>query len=334
MGRWKRGGIYKMTAKKILFLLGSFLMVLFYNACSPQGFEVYQASLNPQDSLSQGNPSQTPTPTPTPTLTPTPQPSLTPTPVPTVTMTPRPTVTATPPPTPTPTPTPTPVPVGELKMVLVFSKTAGFRHDSISAGVSMIQALGQKNRFQVVHTEDATQFNDANLAQYDVVVWLNATGEVLNAAQQMAFQRYINSGGGYVGIHAAADCSYNWPWYGQLLGNGAWFLSHPVIQTAQLEVVDPQDPAGKAFGQMTFSFQDEWYNFRQNPEKVAHVVLKIKESSYQGGTMGASHPITWYHVYDGGRVWYTNLGHNIADYSDARFAAHILAGLQWAAGVP
>src|SRR5215470_10195389 len=143
--------------------------------------------------------------------------------------------------------------------VLVFSATAGFRHDCIPNGIAAIQALGSTNNFAVDATEDATAFSDANLAQYKVVVFLCTTGDVLtNAAQQNALQNFIAAGGGWVGIHSAADTEYSWTWYGGLLG--AYFASHPAIQSATVKVIDPIDPS-TSFLPRRWVRTDEWYNF-------------------------------------------------------------------------
>jgi len=219
-----------------------------------------------------------------------------------------------------------------LSRVLVFSRTLGFRHDSIGAGVTAIQKLGVENGFSVDPTEDPTRFNDATLADYDVVVFLSTTADVLDDTQQGAFQRYIQAGGGWVGVHSATDTEYGWPWYGQLIGNGAWFRVHPPIQTAQL-VVEQADHASTAHLPARFSLQDEWYNFRANPRAAVTVLLRLDETSYMAGdgAMG-DHPIAWYHEFDGGRAWYTALGHRIELYTDPQYTRHLLGGIKWAAG--
>ena len=210
--------------------------------------------------------------------------------------------------------------------VLLFTKTAAFRHDSIPAAV---QALSARPDFAADHTEDAGAFTDANLARYDVVVFLMTTGDVLDAAQQAAMERFVRSGGGFVGVHSAADTEYGWPWYGQLLGT--WFKTHPAVQQATLDVVDPSSPATAGLPRQ-WTRTDEWYAFRTQPQGV-HVLLTIDESTYQPGdaAMGASHPIAWEHDFDGGRAFYTALGHIPASYSDQNFLHHIYGGIYWAA---
>ncbi|GIH09035.1 hypothetical protein Rhe02_71020 [Rhizocola hellebori] len=225
-------------------------------------------------------------------------------------------------------------PVGQaaaapLTRVLVFSKTAGFRHSSIPNGIAAIQALGSANGFTVVATEDANQFTTANLAQFQAVIWLSTTGDVLNDAQQTAFQSYIASGGGYVGIHAAADTEYDWAWYGGLVG--AYFASHPAIQTATVRVEDRSNISTSHLP-ATWSRSDEWYNYRTNVRANAKVLANLNEASYTGGSMGGDHPITWCQNYGGGRSWYTGLGHTEATYTEVNFTRMLLGGIQFAAG--
>lgn len=221
--------------------------------------------------------------------------------------------------------TPTPA---TTRRILLFSKTAGFRHASIPDAIAAIEALGTANTFTVDKTEDATRFNATTLAQYDAVVFLMTTGNVLNDAQQAAFEGYIQSGGGYVGIHSASDTEYDWPWYGDLMG--AFFADHPSIQTATIDVEDQIHSSTAHFGE-TWIRNDEWYNFQRNPRSNVNVLLSLDESTYSGGTMG-DHPIAWYHEFDGGRAWYTGGGHTKASYAEADFMQHILGGIQYAAG--
>ena len=212
--------------------------------------------------------------------------------------------------------------------VLVFSKTAGFRHDSIPAGIAAIQQLATQNNFTVETTEDAAQFNATNLARFQAVIWLSTTADVLNATQQTAFENYVRGGRGYVGIHAAADTEYDWPWYGGLVG--AYFASHPAIQNATVRVEDRTHPSTASLP-ATWPRNDEWYNYRTNPRSQTHVLATLDESTYSGGTMGADHPIAWCRAYDGGRSWYTGGGHTIESFSDTNFRNHLLGGIRYAA---
>jgi len=213
--------------------------------------------------------------------------------------------------------------------VLVFSKTAAFRHDSIPVGIQTIRDLGAANNFTVTATEDANQFTTANLSRFEAVVFLSTTGDVLNATQQSAFEQYIGAGGGYVGVHSAADTEYDWPFYGNLVG--AYFNSHPAIQQARVNVEDRAHAATAHLGQ-TWTRTDEWYNFRTNPRSSAHVLASLDETSYSGGSMGGDHPISWCKPYSGGRSFYTAMGHTQESYADPAFRNHLLGGIRYAAG--
>ena len=219
--------------------------------------------------------------------------------------------------------------IGPQFKVLVFSKTAGFRHDSIPDGIAMIQQLGAGNHFAVDASEDATVFSDANLANYKVVVFLNTTGDILAPDQKSAFQRYIQNSGGFVGIHSASDTEHSWSWYGGLVG--AFFLSHPAVQPATIKVEDTAHPSTSFLG-TTWQRTDEWYNFVTNPRGTVHVLATLDESTYTGGTMGADHPIGWCQVYNGGRSWYTAGGHTKEAYAESLYQQHVLGGIQYAAG--
>ncbi len=215
-------------------------------------------------------------------------------------------------------------------VVLVFSKTAGFRHDSIPDGILAIEELGRLHGFRTEASEDAAIFNDADLARYRAVIFLSTTGDILDSQQQAAFERYIQGGGGFVGVHAASDTEYAWPWYGALVGS--YFASHPHIQPATLIVSDTQHPSTQPLP-AEWPRTDEWYNFRAALSPAVEILVRIDESSYSGGTMGELHPISWYHRYDGGRAWYTALGHTRESYSEPLFRAHLLGGIRWAAGI-
>ncbi|HVK25714.1 MAG TPA: ThuA domain-containing protein [Actinokineospora sp.] len=214
--------------------------------------------------------------------------------------------------------------------VLVFSKTAAFRHSSVDEGVAAIQKLGVDNGFIVATTEDATKFTDTNLAQYDVVVFMSTTGDVLDATQQAAFERYIQAGGGYAGVHAASDTEYDWAWYGNLVG--AYFKDHPPgTSSAKIKVEDPAHPSTAGMSTV-WTRTDEWYNFTTNPRDKVHVLASMDESSYTGGSNGVEHPISWCQNYDGGRSWYTGLGHTEASFTEPQFLQHLLGGIKTAAG--
>jgi type 1 glutamine amidotransferase len=223
---------------------------------------------------------------------------------------------------------------------LIFTKTAAFRHtDCIREGTAAIQDLADHRGFNADHTEDAGAFTDANLANYDVVIFLCTTGNVLDEEQQAAFERFIQGGGGYAGIHSASDTEYDWPWYGGLVG--AYFLDHPFapqFQVATMHVEDRHTAATNGLGD-TWVREEEWYNFRSNPRDAGvHVLLTVDEdtynpSGYTGSTgMGDDHPISWCHSYDGGRAFYTALGHKGDYWSERKLLAHVLGGIEMAAG--
>ncbi|MGB9997681.1 lectin [Streptomyces pseudogriseolus] len=214
--------------------------------------------------------------------------------------------------------------------ILVFSRTAGFRHSSIDEGVTALRDLGAANNFTVDATEDPAAFTTANLARYRAVVFLSTTGDVLGSAQEAALEQYMGSGGGYVGVHAAADTEYDWPFYAGLAG--ALFQSHPAIQPATVEVEDRAHDATAHLGP-TWQRTDEWYNYRTNPRTTAHVLASLDESSYSGGSMSGDHPIAWCKDYAGGRAFYTGGGHTEESYADPAFRRHLLGGIRWAAGV-
>jgi type 1 glutamine amidotransferase len=238
------------------------------------------------------------------------------------------------------TPPPPPEPA-VLDNVLLFSRTAGFRHQSIPAGIQAIQALGAANGFAVDATEDPTRFTDESLAAFDAVIFLStttdpavATNHVLDETQQAAFERYIRAGGGWVGIHSASDTEYYWAWYGQLIGGDAYFLGHPAIQQVTVRL-EGEPHVSTEHLPATFQVTDELYSFRQNPRASVTVLMTLDESTYNQEqarlTMG-DHPISWYHEFDGGRAWYTGLGHTNEMFADPRFTQHVLGGIRWAAG--
>ncbi|MEX0904999.1 MAG: ThuA domain-containing protein [Balneolaceae bacterium] len=219
--------------------------------------------------------------------------------------------------------------------ILVFSKTSGFYHASIPDGIAAIEKLGSENGFEVDTTTNADHFTEANLEQYSAVIFLNTTGDVLNEYQEADFERYIQSGGGYVGLHSAADTEYQWGWYGRLAGG--YFLDHPGIndphpnvQPGVLTVGDHTHPSVE-FLPENWEHTDEWYSYKNLNENV-NVLLSVDEDSYEGGADMGEHPIAWYHDYDGGRAFYTGLGHTNEAYSNDLFLQHILAGIQYAIG--
>jgi uncharacterized protein len=221
------------------------------------------------------------------------------------------------------------VPAKKMPRVLVFSKTSGYHHACIAAGIKALEKMGVENGFACDFTTDSLQFTSKNLKKYAAVVFLNTTGNVLADVQQKAFEKYIRSGKGFVGIHAATDTEYGWPWYNQLVG--AYFKSHPKQQTAKVIVKDQSFIATKHLP-ATWSKWDEWYNFKNTHFDKVNVLMTVDESSYTGGQNGDNHPVAWYHDFDGGRSFYTALGHTDETYSDPHFVQHLLGGIQYAMG--
>ena len=213
--------------------------------------------------------------------------------------------------------------------VLVFSKTNGYRHASIPDGVDMLTALGDEKGWTVAATEDSTVFRRERLAAVDVVVFLSTSGDVLGPPGQRALQAFVQNGGGFVGIHAASDTEYDWPWYGRLVG--AYFKGHPPVQAATVRVEDRSHPSTRMLP-AAWSRRDEWYDFRTNPRDSVRVLATLDASTYDGGTMGDDHPIAWCRRVGDGRAWYTAGGHTAASFREPLFRQHVHGGLQWAAG--
>ena len=219
--------------------------------------------------------------------------------------------------------------VGAQNRVLVFSKTAAFVHGSIKVGKLALLKLGAENNFKVDTSQDASIFTEDNLKKYSAIVFLSTTGDMLDNKQQAVFERYIQAGGGFVGVHAATDCEYNWPWYGKLVG--AYFQGHPKQQTAKLIVNDNTHPSTNHLPAVWERY-DEWYNFKKAPGNEVKVLISIDEKSYEGGIHGDSHPMAWYHEYDGGRAFYTELGHTNESFAEPLFMQHLLGGIKYAMG--
>ncbi len=218
-----------------------------------------------------------------------------------------------------------------LPSLLLFSETRGFRHDSIPDALTAIEELAVSAGMQTdLAADSAGVFTEENLANYDAVVWVLTSGDVLDADEQTAFENYIRGGGGYAGIHAASDTEYEWPWYGDLVG--AYFARHPQIQPATMNVEDGTHPSTAHLAD-TWTRTDEWYDFQSNPRTRVNVLLTLDENTYSGGGMGADHPIAWFHDFDGGRAWYTGGGHTTATYAEPDFRAHLIGGIRYAAGL-
>lgn len=221
--------------------------------------------------------------------------------------------------------------------VLLFTKTAGFHHKSIHEGVAGMRQLAKRHNFKLEWHEDANRINNKNLSKFDVVVFLNTTGDIFNESQQKAMEKFIQSGKGFVGIHSASDTEYEWPWYTKMVGR--MFKIHPAQQTAMLDVINSNFPG---MGRMPkrLMWTDEWYEYGEEKIDGLNYLISIDEKTFEpyakwgdneGKGMGDFHPIAWYHEYDGGRAFYTGLGHIAAVYSDPIFLDHLYGGIYWAA---
>ncbi len=217
--------------------------------------------------------------------------------------------------------------------VLIFSRTAGFRHDSITVGAKALTDLAASMGLESEWSQDAAAFTDDNLARFGVVIFLSTTGDVLDDAQQGALERFIRAGRGWVGVHAAADTEYDWAWYQGLVGGA--FKSHPAVQPATILVTDRTHPATAHLPERWVR-TDEWYDYRENPRGRVHVLMSLDESSYTGAAMDATptgdHPIAWCHHYAGGRAFYTGLGHTAESFAEPLVIEHLKGGIAWALG--
>ena len=221
---------------------------------------------------------------------------------------------------------------------LLFTKTAGYHHESIHAGVAALKAMAERHMFAVQWEESARVFTDAGLENYHVIIFLNTTRDILNDEQQQAMEKFIRSGKGFVGIHAAADTEYDWEWYTRLVGR--MFRTHPEIQTARLNVVNDNFP-GMELWPSSRLWTDEWYQYGEEKTEGLQYLLSVDEKTYDPKVvrndqtlfegMGDFHPISWYQEFDGGRAFYTGLGHVPATFSDPAFLDHLLGGIYWAA---
>lgn len=218
-------------------------------------------------------------------------------------------------------------PESNESMVLIFARTEGFYHQSLEKGMITLLDLCRDNNIVAMGTRDAAWFTPGNLQQYSAVVFLNTTYDVLDSVQQEAFVQYIRSGGGFVGIHAATDTEYDWPWYNQLAG--AWFNRHPMgTPEATIRVTDKSHPATSMLPDEWIR-NDEWYEFKDISPDI-NVLAYLDESTYEGGEMGEDHPFIWYHEFEGGRSFYTGCGHLPENFEEPLMKEHLLAAIKWA----
>ncbi|WP_329363064.1 ThuA domain-containing protein [Streptomyces sp. NBC_01483] len=213
--------------------------------------------------------------------------------------------------------------------VLVYTRTTAYRHDSIPDAVTAVRSLGAAHGFAVDATEDPGAF-ETPLDPYAAVVFLSTSGDVLTPRGRTRLAAFVEGGGGFAGVHAAACTEYDWPYYGELLG--ARFDRHPQYQPGKALVEDHGHPATEHLPPV-WEFTDEWYDFRVSPRGTVRVLASADETSYEGGGMGPDHPLVWCREQGAGRVFYTALGHASRAYEDPGFRAHLLGGITWAAGL-
>lgn len=220
---------------------------------------------------------------------------------------------------------------------LLITETSGWHHESIPEGIMALRELAVRNQFDLNWQQEGIKLNDKLLENYQVLIFFNTTGDILDSAEQKAVEKFIQSGKGYVGIHSASDTEYDWPWYNKLVGR--MFHIHPLIQTAQLKLTNNKFPGLQGFDNGVL-WTDEWYEFGEEKVKDLTYILAVDESTYNakadwgrknGKGMGSFHPIAWYHHFDGGRAFYTALGHLPLVYKEQAFLNHIYAGIYWAA---
>jgi type 1 glutamine amidotransferase len=220
---------------------------------------------------------------------------------------------------------------------LVVTTTNGWHHESVHAGFLAIKEMGIKSFFDVTLFENPRGFTDKYLEQFQVVIFLNTTGNIFDTAAEHVMERFIRSGKGFVGVHSASDTEYDWEWYTKMVGR--MFKIHPAVQSAKLKVLDAKFPGLQGFADGRI-WTDEWYDF--GPEKTSglNYILGVDESTYnpkvqwgqnKSDGMGQLHPLAWYHDYDGGRAFYTALGHLPTNFEDPAFLNHLYAGILWAA---
>lgn len=224
----------------------------------------------------------------------------------------------------------------QFKSLLV-TTTNGWHHESLHYGVIALEEMAQRNFFDIELFQNPDGFTDSFLRPFQVIIFLNTTGDIFNPEQQKVMERFIKSGKGFVGIHSASDTEYNWDWYTKLVGR--MFFIHPTVQTAKMQVVDTSFPGWQGYAHERL-WTDEWYQFGEEKVKDLQYVLAVDETSYnavtdwgtkKGQGMGRFHPVAWYHYYDGGRSFYTALGHLPANFSNDAFLNHLYAAIHWAA---
>lgn len=218
--------------------------------------------------------------------------------------------------------------------VLVFSKTNGFRHESIPVGIATVENIAAANGYSVTTSEDSSLFTEANLAQYSTVVFMNTTGDIFTESEKAAFQAYIEGGGGYVGIHSAADTEHNWGWYIQTLLGGAKFIHHgDGIPHARMEIEQPDHLIMNHIGH-EWHLHEEWYFWESNPRNTGNIQIlaNLDRSSYPSNYPVEDHPVVFTNTVGDGRAFYTAKGHVDETFLDPRMIEMLRKAIEWTSG--
>lgn len=212
--------------------------------------------------------------------------------------------------------------------VLVFSKMAGYYLESIADVMIAIQKSGKENNFLVDTTTDAGYFNEERLKQYNAVIFLSITQDELNVGQQVAFERFIQAGGGFAVVHTATDTGNDWPWYNKLVGT--YFLGHPKQEKAIVNIRN-KDHISNSLLPDRWERLDEWYIYKSIMPHIK-MLKTLDEDTYEAGINGGNHPFIGFLEFDGGRYWYTGLEHTTESYNEPLLLQHLLSGIKYAIG--
>jgi type 1 glutamine amidotransferase len=207
----------------------------------------------------------------------------------------------------------------------MFTATTGFRHDSIQTAREVMTALGPANGAIFTATEDLAAVSSAHLANFDVVMFANTSGDLpFTADQRNALMAFVNGGKGFVGTHSATDTLYSWPEYGRLVG--AYVTDHPWTQQGRVIVEDASHPASGV--REAFSLEEEFYTFSDNPRNRVQVLLRLDAASVNAAP--GDYPLAWAQSFGSGRSYYNALGHFPGTWRDARFQSQLFAAIRWA----
>ncbi|TWO34509.1 ThuA domain-containing protein [Seonamhaeicola sediminis] len=221
--------------------------------------------------------------------------------------------------------------------LLILTKTGHYRHASLPDAIKAFVEMSEENGWKSTFTEDSSFFTKEILAKYDVVVFLLTNKNILSDEQKKAFKNFIQSGGGFVGVHSATVTEMEWFWYGQLIG--ARFIGHSGVQKGRIVIENKEHASTQHIEANTLIWEDEWYSLDHSPREDVNVLISLDETSietkeFQNKSMAmGDHPIAWYHHFDGGRIFQTQLGHRSELYQDPIFRKHLIGGIHWASGL-